>query len=74
MHWLPIVVRVDARYAAATVEAFLSRVGRVRMVRPLYTAMMAGSEFWRTLARTTFEREKPRYHPITREVIGPIVK
>ena len=74
MHWLPLLVRVDARDAAPAVEAFLAKVGRLRMIRPLYKAMMAGTPFWRELAKTTFERAKPRYHPITRESIGGMLK
>src|SRR5690606_14291961 len=51
MHWLPLLVRADVRDAAPAVEAFLLKVGRVRMVRPLYAAMMAGSDPWRALAK-----------------------
>jgi hypothetical protein len=74
MHWLPLVVRADLRDAAPAVEAFLLRVGRIRMVRPLYTAMMGGSEFWRSLAKTTYARAKPKYHPLTRSSVDSIVK
>ena len=74
MHWLPLVVRADLRDAAPAVEAFLMSVGRVRMVRPLYKAMMASSDFWRSLAKTTFARAKPKYHPFTRRALDDIVK
>lgn len=74
MHWLPLLVRADVQAAAPAVEAFLMKVGRVRMVRPLYAAMMAGSESWRALARATFQRAKPKYHPITQGAIGRVVK
>jgi leukotriene-A4 hydrolase len=73
MHWLPLVVRADLRDTAPAVEAFLTKVGRVRMVRPVYAAMMAGAEHWRTLAKQTFERAKPKYHPITRAAMGALV-
>src|SRR5262249_7939137 len=39
MHWLPLVVHADVRGAAAAVDAFLMKVGRLRMVGPLYAAM-----------------------------------
>jgi len=74
MHWLPLVVRADVRDAAPAVEAFLLKVGRVRMVRPLYAAMVAGTERWRALAKSTFERAKPKYHPITRAAIADLIK
>jgi len=67
-------VRADMRTAAPAVEAYLMKVGRVRMVRPLYAAMLAGTEYWRALAKSTFERAKPKYHPFTRAVIGELIK
>jgi leukotriene-A4 hydrolase len=74
MHWLPLVVKADMRELAPAVEAFLMKVGRIRMVRPLYTAMMAGGDFWRELAKTTFERAKPKYHPLTRAAIVRVME
>ncbi|HEY5924770.1 MAG TPA: M1 family metallopeptidase [Kofleriaceae bacterium] len=74
MHWLPRVVNADIRTAAPAVEAYLLDVGRVRNLRPLYAAMMAGGEFWRALAKTTFERAKPKYHPFARSVFANVVK
>jgi leukotriene-A4 hydrolase len=74
MHWLPLLVRADLRDAAPAVEAYLGKVGRVRMVRPVYAAMMKSGDFWRQLAKSTFERTKPRYHPITRDSIGEVLQ
>lgn len=74
MHWLPLLVRADVRDAAPAVEAYLLKVGRTRMVRPLYTAMMASGEAWRELARRTFQRARTKYHPITRAIVEEIVK
>ena len=73
MYWLPLLVRADDRRAAPTVEAFLSRVGRHRMIRPLYEAMVAKGEPWRALAKQTYERAKPLYHPIVRDTLRKIV-
>lgn len=73
MHWLPLLVRADVRDAAPAVEAYLLKVGRVRMIGPLYEAMMKGSEPWRALARSTFERAKPKYHPIAQRAIESVV-
>jgi aminopeptidase N len=74
MHWLPLLVKADVRDASTAVEAYLMTVGRVRMVRPLYTAMMKGNEFWRALGASTFERAKPKYHPITRGALADLFK
>ena len=73
MYWLPLLVRADDRKAAPTVEAFLSRVGRRRMIRPVYEAMVAKGEPWRTLAKQTFERAMPLYHPIVRDTIKKLL-
>jgi len=74
MHWLPLAIRADVREAAPAVTAFLLEVGRVRMVRPVYAAMIESGDFWKQLAKTTFEQAKPKYHPITRESIGGLLK
>jgi leukotriene-A4 hydrolase len=73
MHWLPLLVRADVRTAAPTVEAFLTHVGRRRMVRPIYEAMVATNDYWRALAGTTFDRARPLYHPITRDTIAKLL-
>jgi leukotriene-A4 hydrolase len=73
MHWLPIVVRADAREAAPVVESFLMRVGRRRMIRPLYEAMMKQGDPWKTQAKDVFVRARPLYHPLVRETIKKIV-
>jgi len=73
MYWLPLVVRADARELAPAVEGFLLRVGRRRMVTPIYEAMVARGEPWRALARQTFEQARSLYHPVTRDTIAKIV-
>jgi leukotriene-A4 hydrolase len=73
MFWLPRLVVADMREHATAVEAFLLEVGRRRMVMPVYEAMVATNDFWNQLARTTFERARPRYHPITRDTVARLV-
>jgi hypothetical protein len=73
MHWLPVAVRADAREVAPSVEAYLMKVGRRRMIRPLYEAMVKRGEPWKTQAKQTFERARPRYHPLVRETIKMLV-
>jgi hypothetical protein len=74
MHWLPLLVDADGRAAAPAVQAFLLRVGRTRMIRPLYLAMAKKNEFWRALAKQTFERAKPHYHSLARSEIENVLK
>jgi len=74
MHWLPLMVNADARDVAPAVQSFLMRIGRTRMIRPLYKAMWGKNEFWRELAKTTFERAKPRYHSLARDSVAEVLK
>jgi aminopeptidase N len=73
MHWLPVAVRADAREVAPSVEAYLMKVGRRRMIQPLYEAMVKRGEPWKTQAKQTFERARPLYHPIVRDTIKTLV-
>jgi aminopeptidase N len=72
-YWLPVMIRGDAREAMPAIEAFLLRVGRVRMVRPIYEAMLTQGEPWRALAKRIFAKASPLYHPVTREAIAKLV-
>ncbi|MEO8700827.1 MAG: M1 family metallopeptidase [Kofleriaceae bacterium] len=73
MNWLPLLVRVDAVDAAPAVEAYLTHVGRRRNVRPLYDAMIAKGGTWLVLAKQTYERAKPLYHPIVRDTVEKLL-
>jgi leukotriene-A4 hydrolase len=73
MHWLPILVGADDQAGAPAIEKFLTTVGRRRMVMPLYEAMHAKNPWWNDLAKKTFERAKPLYHPITRESVAQLL-
>lgn len=52
-------------YAAAA--ALLGRVGRMKMVRPLYRGLVRCD---RALALETFERNRAFYHPICRDMVA----
>ena len=73
MHWLPLLVAADDRAGGPAIEKFLSTVGRRRMVMPLYEAMHGKNDWWRDLAKQTFERAKAIYHPITRESVAQLL-
>ena len=74
MHWLPHLIQANVRTAVPVIESYLSTVGRLRMVRPVYAALMAGDDAWKALARGVYAKAKDLYHPITREAIGALVK
>jgi aminopeptidase N len=53
-------------------EQFLSQVGRMKYLKPLYLALCA-HESGRALARRWFESYGSRYHPIAREGVARIL-
>jgi leukotriene-A4 hydrolase len=69
MYWFPILVRADAEGAQPMIARFLERVGRQRMIKPLYEAMVAKGGDWRTFAEQIYAHAKPRYHPLVRKTI-----
>lgn len=69
MYWLPLLVRADSRDSASAVEAYLLRVGRRWLIRGVYEAMIVKGGTWRELAKSTYDRAKPLYHPLVRETI-----
>ena len=73
MFWLPHLIRADVQTAIPAVEGFLTTVGRYRMVRPVYAALMAANDSWKALAKSVYARAKDLYHPIVRDGIGKLV-
>ena len=64
MRWYPLTIRsgyVDARPQIAT---FIERVGRRKLIMPIYEELVKTPEGL-ALAKESFERAKPGYHPIT---------
>ncbi len=62
--WYPLAIRSGHAEVRPAIAAFLERVGRQRLVMPIYRALAEtpdGLDF----ARKTFARAKPNYHPIT---------
>ena len=71
--WLTHVVRNSYEPSYATLEDFLTRMGRRKFVRPLFQAM-EDNEKTRALARRIYARARPTYHPITASSIDAILK
>jgi aminopeptidase N len=74
MHWLPIAIRANDVAAKPAIASFLTTVGRRRMVRPVYEAMVEQGGAWRELAAATFSDVKARYHPVTRDTIAKLLR
>jgi hypothetical protein len=67
VEWLTIAAGSDYEPAFARLREVLLRVGRMKYLRPLYSAM-AGSSRTRTLAREAYAEARPGYHPLSRRV------
>jgi len=64
MRWYPLAIRsgyVDANEAAG---AFIERVGRRKLIMPIYAELVKTPEGL-AFAKAAFEKAKPSYHPIT---------
>ena len=66
--WLRLALASGYDAVLPEVVRVLSRVGRMKYLVPLYSALLARSET-RALAHATFARSAAGYHPIARAVV-----
>ncbi|HLT32084.1 MAG TPA: M1 family metallopeptidase [Myxococcaceae bacterium] len=64
MRWYPLTVRSGYVQAQPELAAFTARVGRRKLIMPIYAALMA-REDTRALGVEILERARAGYHPIT---------
>ncbi|MFD0738826.1 M1 family metallopeptidase [Lysobacter koreensis] len=62
--WYPLAVRSGYTQANDAIAAFLSTIGRRKLIMPTYEALVKTPEGLK-LAEATFAKAKPGYHPIT---------
>jgi leukotriene-A4 hydrolase len=62
--WYPLTVRSGYTAARDELAAFITRVGRRKLIMPTYNALAATAE-GRAFARGVFEKARAGYHPIT---------
>ncbi len=62
--WFPLAERSGYFEARPAMAAFLKRVGRRKLIMPIYTALN-GSADGQLFARAVFEEARAGYHPIT---------
>ncbi len=67
--WLTIAASSDYEPAFPKIRAFLSEVGRMKYLRPIYKAM-ANSERTRALASEIYSATKDSLHQLSANVIG----
>ena len=64
MRWYPLTVRSGYLEARPEIAKFLERVGRRKLIMPIYAELVKTPEGL-AFAKQTFAKAKPGYHPIT---------
>jgi aminopeptidase N len=62
--WYPLAVRSGYHAADGEMAAFMQRVGRRKLIMPIYNALVNTPDGL-VFAKDVFERARPGYHPIT---------
>lgn len=72
VEWLSIAAGSDYDPAFARIREVLTRIGRMKYLRPLYTAL-GRHERTRALARDIFAAASPGYHALSRRVVESVM-
>lgn len=72
VEWLTIAAGSDFEPAFKRLQGVLTRVGRMKYLRPLYTALGKHPRT-RALARETFAAAAPGYHTLSRRVVESVI-
>ena len=67
--WLVLALQSGSERVLPQVEAFVGRVGRMKYLKPLFSALH-GRATTKALAKKLFEQNSARFHPIARQVIS----
>lgn len=68
--WYPLTVRSGYLQARPSIEAFLTKIGRRKLIMPIYDELAKTPE-GREFGLQVFEKARPGYHPIT---VGSVEK
>jgi aminopeptidase N len=71
--WLTLALKSGYSQVLPRAQQVLGDIGRMKYLRPLYTALAADPRTHAT-AVATFERAAPGYHPIARQMVDGILK
>jgi len=71
--WLDLALRSGYTAVLPRVEEVLAAMGRMKFLRPLYTAL-AANPATAAAGRTLFERLRPTYHPIARAMVESVFR
>jgi hypothetical protein len=70
--WLLLSLQCGSTKVVPQVEAFIARVGRMKYLKPLFSALHANAAT-RPVARALFTQHGARLHPIARQVISGLL-
>jgi hypothetical protein len=70
--WLLLSLQSGSDVMLPQTEAFLGKVGRMKYLKPLYTALN-GRESTKPFARRVFDANAAKLHPIARQVIANLL-
>lgn len=73
VEWLSIAAASAYEPAFGRLREVLTRVGRMKYLRPLYTAL-AATPATQSLARDIFAAARPGYHPLSRRAVEAILE
>ena len=73
LSWFKLTIALEYWAEDEALVRHLSGIGRVRLIKPLYKALMA-TEHGRQLARQTYARARDGYHPYAQTVLDRIIK
>ena len=73
MRWFPLAVRSGYAIAYPPMEEFLERIGRRKLIMPVYAALVKTPDGL-AAARQVFERARPGYHPITSASVQQLIE
>ncbi|MBA3462112.1 MAG: M1 family metallopeptidase [Deltaproteobacteria bacterium] len=71
--WLTLCLQSGYHAVQTRVDEVLASVGRMKYLRPLYTAL-AKEPTTRARAQTTYERLRAGYHPIARQMVESVLR
>lgn len=70
--WLVLSLQCGSEAMLPQVEAFLGKVGRMKYLKPLYTALHSRAST-RPVAKRVFDANAAKLHPIARQVISSLL-
>jgi len=70
--WLLMAIKSEYTHAYPRLDGFLLQVGRIKYIRPLYTALMQTPR-GQAYAKRIYHKARPGYHPIAQAAIDKVV-